>query len=44
MPNEVVMRLLLGRGFKIEPPLTKLMSSVPFGQFDLLPFGPSVIL
>jgi GNAT superfamily N-acetyltransferase len=45
MPNEVAMRHLLGRGFRIEPPLTMLMSSVPFGRFDrFLPFGPSVVL
>jgi hypothetical protein len=45
MPNEIAMRHLLGRGFRIEPPLTLLMSSVPFGQFDrFLPFGPSAIL
>jgi GNAT superfamily N-acetyltransferase len=45
MPNEVAMRHLLGRGFRIEPPLTLLMSSVPFGQFDrFLPFGPPAIL
>jgi GNAT superfamily N-acetyltransferase len=45
MPNEIAMRHLLGRGFRIEPPLTLLMSSVPFGQFDrFLPFGPSAVL
>ena len=45
MPNEVAMRHLLGRGFRIEPPLTMLMSSVPFGQFDrFIPFGPAVVL
>jgi GNAT superfamily N-acetyltransferase len=45
MLNEVAMRHLLARGFKIEPPLTMLMSNVPFGQFDrFLPFGPSVVL
>jgi GNAT superfamily N-acetyltransferase len=45
MLNEVAMRHLLGRGFRIEPPLTLLMSSLPFGQFDrFLPFGPSVVL
>jgi GNAT superfamily N-acetyltransferase len=45
MPNEIAMRHLLGRGFRIEPPLTLLMSSVPFGQFDrFLPFGPSAFL
>jgi GNAT superfamily N-acetyltransferase len=45
MLNEVAMRHLLGRGFRIDPPLTLLMSSVPFAQFDrFMPFGPSVIL
>ena len=45
MPNEIAMRHLLGRGFRIVPPLTLLMSSVPFGKFDrFLPFGPSAIL
>jgi GNAT superfamily N-acetyltransferase len=45
MLNGVAMRHLLGRGFRIDPPLTLLMSSVPFGQFDrFMPFGPSVIL
>jgi ribosomal protein S18 acetylase RimI-like enzyme len=45
MPNEVAMRHLLGRGFRIDPPLTLLMSSVPFGKFDrFLPFGPSATL
>jgi len=45
MPNEVAMRHLLGRGYKIDPPLTMLMSSEPFGQFDrFIPFGPSLFL
>jgi ribosomal protein S18 acetylase RimI-like enzyme len=45
MPNEIAMRQLLGRGFRIEPPLTLLMSSVPFGQFDrFIPFGPPIFL
>jgi GNAT superfamily N-acetyltransferase len=45
MPNEIAMRHLLGRGFKIEPRLTLLMSNVPFGKFDrFLPFGPSAFL
>jgi len=45
MPNEVAMRHLLGRGFRIEPPLTLLMSSVPFGQFDrFIVFGPPLFL
>lgn len=34
MINEVAMRHLLGRGFKIEPPLSIFMSNKPFGQFD----------
>jgi len=34
MVNEVAMRHLLGRGFKIEPPLSIFMSNKPFGQFD----------
>ena len=38
-------RHLLGRGYKIDPPLTMLMSSEPFGQFDrFIPFGPSLFL
>jgi GNAT superfamily N-acetyltransferase len=45
MPNEVAMRHLLGRGFKIDPPLTLFMSSVPFGRFDrFIAFAPSVVL
>jgi GNAT superfamily N-acetyltransferase len=45
MPNEIAMRHLLGRGFVIEPPLTMLMSSVPFGQFDrFIAFAPSIFL
>ena len=44
-PNEIAMRHLLGRGFKIDPPLTMLMSSVEFGKFDrFMPFGPSIVL
>jgi GNAT superfamily N-acetyltransferase len=34
MINEVAMRHLLGRGFKIEPPLSIFMSNKAFGQFD----------
>jgi GNAT superfamily N-acetyltransferase len=45
MVNEVAMRHLLGRGFRIEPPLTLLMSSVPFGAFDrFILFGPPIVL
>lgn len=45
MPNEVAMRHLLGRGFKIDPFLTILMSSRPFGQFDrYVAFGPPFVL
>jgi len=43
--NEVAMRHLLERGFRIDPPLTLLMSSVPFGSFDrFISFGPPVVL
>jgi hypothetical protein len=39
------MRHLLGRGFRIEPPLMMLMSSVPFGAFDrFIVFGPPIVL
>lgn len=34
MPNEVAMRHLLSRGFRIDPFYTFLMSSRPFGRFD----------
>ena len=34
MVNEVAMRHLLGRGFRISPPLSLFMSNKPFGQFD----------
>ena len=34
MPNEVAMRHLLGRGLRIDPFYTFLMSSRPFGRFD----------
>jgi GNAT superfamily N-acetyltransferase len=45
MVNEVAMRHLLGRGFRIEPPLTMLMSNVPFGSFDrFISFGPGIVL
>jgi hypothetical protein len=43
--NEVAMRHLLGRGFRIDPPLSLLMSSAPFGAFDrFIGFGPQVVL
>jgi GNAT superfamily N-acetyltransferase len=43
--NEVAMRHLLGRGFKIDAPLNLLMSNVPFGKFDrLIAFGPAIVL
>jgi predicted acetyltransferase len=43
--NEVAMRHLLGRGFKIDAPLNLLMSNVPFGKFDrLIAFGPPIVL
>jgi GNAT superfamily N-acetyltransferase len=45
MINEVAMGHLLGRGFRIDPPLTLLMSSAEFGHFDrFIPFGPGIVL
>lgn len=45
MVNEIAMRHLLGRGFKIDPPLVLLMSSVPFGKFDrFIAFAPGIVL
>lgn len=45
MVNEVAMRHLLGRGFRIDPFLTILMSSRPFGQFDrFIGFAPPLVL
>jgi GNAT superfamily N-acetyltransferase len=45
MLNKIAMGHLLSRGFRIEPPLTLFMSSVPFGKFDrFLPFGPPIVL
>ena len=39
------MRHLLARGFRIDPPFTMLMSSVPFGKFDrFVSFAPGIIL
>ena len=44
MINEVAMRHLLSRGFKLEPPLTLFMSNVAFGQFDrFVAFGPGIV-
>jgi GNAT superfamily N-acetyltransferase len=43
--NEVAMRHLLARGFKIDAPLTMFMSSVPFGKFDrFIAFTPGIVL
>jgi GNAT superfamily N-acetyltransferase len=43
--NEVAMHHLLGRGFKIDAPLTLLMSNVPFGKFDrFVSFAPAIVL
>ena len=45
MINGVAMRHLLDRGFKIDPFLTLLMSSRPFGQFDrYIGFSPPFVL
>jgi GNAT superfamily N-acetyltransferase len=45
MVNGVAMRHLLGRGFRMEPFLTLLMSSRPFGQFDrFICFAPPFVL
>jgi GNAT superfamily N-acetyltransferase len=45
MVNEVAVRHLLDRGFKIDPFLTILMSSRPFGQFDrFIGFAPPLVL
>jgi len=45
MIDEVAMRHLLGRGFKIDPFLTLLLSSRPFGQFDrFIGFSPPFVL
>ncbi len=45
MVNEVVMRHLLGRGFRIDPALTLFMSNVPFGRFDrFITFAPPIVL
>jgi GNAT superfamily N-acetyltransferase len=45
MPNEVAVRHLLSRGFRIDPFYTFLMSSRPFGRFDrFIGFSPPFIL
>ena len=45
MVNEVAMRHLLGRGFKMDTFLTLLMSNRPFGQFDrFLGLSPPFVL
>jgi len=45
MVNEVAMRHLLGRRFRMDPFMTFLLSSRPFGQFDrFIPFSPPFIL
>lgn len=45
MINEVAMRHLLDRGFRIDPFLTLFMSSRPFGRFDrYIGFSPPFIL
>lgn len=43
--NEVAVRHLLGRGFRIDPWFNLLMSDKPFGQFDrYIGFGPPIFL
>jgi hypothetical protein len=38
------MRHLLGRGFRINPPMSLFMTSVPFGRFDrYVMFGPPIV-
>jgi GNAT superfamily N-acetyltransferase len=45
MVNDVAMRHLLGRGFRLDTFLTLLMSSRPFGQFDrFICFQPPFVL
>jgi len=45
MVNEVAMRHLLARGFRIDPFLTVLMASRPFGSFDrYIGFSPPFVL
>lgn len=44
-PNEVAVRHLLGRGFRLDPWINLLMSNRPFGQFDrFIGFGPPLFL
>ena len=44
-PNEVAVRQLLGRGYKIDPFLTMLLSNRPFGQLDrFIGFSPPFFL
>jgi GNAT superfamily N-acetyltransferase len=44
-PNEVAIRHLLDRGFRLDPFMTFLMSSRPFGQFDrFIGFAPPFVL
>lgn len=43
--NEVAMRHLLSRGFRLDPWINLMMSSRPFGQFDrCITFGPPLCL
>jgi hypothetical protein len=43
--NAVAVRHLLGRGFRLDPFVTNLMSSRPFGQFDrFIGFSPPLFL
>jgi GNAT superfamily N-acetyltransferase len=44
-PNVAAIRHLLGRGFRIDPFITYMMSSRPFGQFDrFIGFSPPLFL
>jgi GNAT superfamily N-acetyltransferase len=44
-PNEVAMRHLLSRGFRLDPWVNLLMSNRPFGRFErFVSFGPPVFL
>ncbi len=44
-PNEVAIRHLLSRGFRLDPWVNLLMSNRPFGRFDrFISFGPPVFL
>jgi GNAT superfamily N-acetyltransferase len=45
MVNEIAVRHLLGQGYQMDPFLTLLLSSRPFGQFDrFIGFGPPLVL